>query len=893
MPHPISFSSSAALQQHLLDEVEPDTLVVVPHRRLARQVGHKQRLANLAQGRPAWKPLNFTTLPDWWRELYGNLWPPYALAPALVRLGLWRRAIEAGPPLEGISPDLDWAQALDETHELLLRHALPLDAANPAEPPLVGWRREVTRIYRELLREQGWLAQGEIADYLLANLDKTRRFLPSRLVVVGLQTSAPIEDRWLEAVAQYIPVTRLLMRGNPDHLREGLELPDREEEMAWVAARLLECHHLERLPLHRLAVTSPVMDRYAPRLQSLLRELLGPAEGEDGYAYNLSQGPCLADTPLWKAALLPLAFLAQGERREDLVALLLSPYYQAFQPHQGSLAAWDRRFRDKGAAQGWASLRAVAGSRLSGDPALPGLLTALDKTRSPSGWSRLTGRDWVAWLQEAWQRLQFPGSLEGTEEFQFDQAEAVLRDFALAFGDEVLPSAGVLAWLNHGAGEIVLPGPGVQEAGVQVLGWLEMRGLDFDRVFCLGMNSGAFPGSARPLPLLSQFERERVLGGTQESQDRFARELFETFLGTAPHLTLTRPTLENQEPQVGTPFFLKDWEPRRLPLPSQPHPAWARVPPVRAALSQPEGGQGPRELQGTLVLNLPAELYVTQVGKALGCPLRFVLEDLLGLQELPEIESGLDPRERGEKLHKILARFVDLAHYKMPPESEAPVLLEEAARRELGEAAADVHWQAEWRRWFGDPETPGLLPAWLALERERLDQGWRWLGVEMTFRGLTRPGWPFTLKGRLDRLDFHPQRGEFLIWDYKTGNIPSAAQVFDHREEFQLPGYLCALRDGHTGVDLTDIAGLGAGFICLKSTRDDHLRHQDFAAHKDCWAELLSAWDEDVRRLGELLRAGNFRPAPRPAPRRRDDGACRFCPCILVCHYQGETADQD
>jgi hypothetical protein len=111
------FSSGAALQEVILQEVEPGALVIVPHRRLARQVWHKQRLANLERGAAAWEPLPLMTLPDWWAELYRNLWPPYALAPPLVRLALWRRAIAAAPPLEGTSPDLEWAQALDEAHD--------------------------------------------------------------------------------------------------------------------------------------------------------------------------------------------------------------------------------------------------------------------------------------------------------------------------------------------------------------------------------------------------------------------------------------------------------------------------------------------------------------------------------------------------------------------------------------------------------------------------------------------------------------------------------------------------------------------------------------------------------------------------------------------------------
>jgi RecB family exonuclease len=456
-------------------------------------------------------------------------------------------------------------------------------------------------------------------------------------------------------------------------------------------------------------------------------------------------------------------------------------------------------------------------------------------------------------------------------------------------GEEVLSPAEALAWLRQGIKDAVLPGPGVQEAGVQVLGWLEMRGLDFDRVFCLGMNSGAFPGAARPLPLLSRAEREQVLGGTQESQDQFAGEQFDNLLGTSPHLILTRPAREDQEPQVGTPFFFKDWEEARLPLLSRPDAAWMRASLVQAALSHPEGGEAPGELQGTLNLSLPGELRVTQVGKALSCRCRFVLEDLLGLQELPEIEAGLDPRERGQKLHDVLARFVRQAGPTLPPEAEALALMREAAQEVLGPALTDVHWQAEWRRWFGDGDAPGLLPAWLALERQRLAQGWRWLGAEVAFEGLARPGWPFTLRGRLDRLDFHPESGELMVWDYKTGALPSGTRVFEKQEEFQLPGYLWAVREGRTPIDLGDVKVVCAGFIGLKSCREDHLKHQDFSGKKDGWAEVLECWEEEVRRLGQHLTAGDVRPAPRPAPTRRDEGACRFCKLALICGINRQT----
>jgi len=881
-----NFSSCASLQQFLLTETEPGTLVLVPHRRLARQVWHKQRLANLERGLAAWEPLPLMTLPDWWGELYRNLWPPYAPAPPLVRLALWRRAIKAGPRLEGTTPDLDWAQALDEAHDLLLRHCLSPDQPAPGDPPLVRWRRAVSRIYGELLRENGWLAPAEAPAYLLRALDQKEIPLPAKLFVVGLETPAPLEQSWLEAVSRRLPLTRLFIRGDPAALTPGYELPDQDEEMAWVGARLLECHLNEQVPLHRLAVTSPSLERYAPRFHKVFQELLGPARQENRGAYNFSQGPRLAEAPLWHAALLPLTFLAQGERREDLVALFLSPYYQTLKAHQPFLAACDRHFREKGAAQGWGHLKAAA---LQGFPTLPAIkeMVALLEELWPQGPpSPASGKKWLLWLQEAWQNLGFPGSLDQTESLQYGRLKDLLEDFQVALGDEPLSAAEVLSWLHHAAGAETLPGFGLEEAGVQVLGWLEMRGLDFDRVFCLGMNSAAFPGSARPLPLLSRAERERILGGTQESQDRFAREIYENLLGTAPQVTFSRPLAENQEPQVPTPFFLKNWEKVRMPILSRPEAAWLGVPAVQAALARPEGAGPPGEVKGSVTLALPEELHVTQVGKALGCPLRFVLEDLWGIRDLPEIESGLDPRERGAKLHQILARFATLVDFELPPEEEALEVLQQAARQVLGEALEDIHWQAEWHRWFGDPDTLGLLPAWLALERERQAQGWRWLGAEVTFQGLIRPGWPFTLRGRLDRLDFHPEEGELLVWDYKTGNIPNAPQVFDRLEEFQLPAYLWAVREGLAGVPLNRVAQLSAGFISLKSSRADHLQHQDYPKNKNRWPEVLQSWEEEVRRLGELLRTGALQPDPRPAPTPKNDGACAYCPFSLLCGYR-------
>ena len=99
------FPSGAALQDYLLAHAGPGALAIIPHQRLAHQVWHRQRLAALAAGRPAWEPLPLMTLNAWWSELFKGLWPQAALAPALVRLARWRQALQTAPPPPGPTPD--------------------------------------------------------------------------------------------------------------------------------------------------------------------------------------------------------------------------------------------------------------------------------------------------------------------------------------------------------------------------------------------------------------------------------------------------------------------------------------------------------------------------------------------------------------------------------------------------------------------------------------------------------------------------------------------------------------------------------------------------------------------------------------------------------------------
>jgi RecB family exonuclease len=881
------FATSDELQDFLLREAR-GSLVVVPHQRLARQVWHRQREKELAAGRAAWEPLPLITLQAWFADLFRSLWPREVQAPGLTRLALWRRALKETPPPEGPSSELAWAQALDEAHGLLCRHQLPTLDDFPLEPPLISWRRRVTRTYSRLLREGAWIGPEEVPALLLAALEAGRLKLPDAVLVVGLETPGPAEADWLKAAARYTRIEYLQVRGHPGAVKEAVVLPDPGQEVEWVAAELLAA--AREFPLHRLAVTSLDLARYNQPLQRVLRELLGPARGSGGWAYNFSQGPSLTETPLFQAALLPLKFAVQ-ERREDLVSLLLSPYYGAFRPLEGRLPRWDRIFREQRVVQGWDRLRRSISRQV--EPAeSEETLASLDRLREGLHLAAASGREWVSRLQSAWTALGFPASLAEGEAGHLNQLSALLAELSRTLGSDRLTAGELQEWLTHGAGLLDLAGPGIQDAGIQVLGLLETRGLAFSRVFCLGMNSGAFPPPPRPLPLLSPREKQAVLGGTYQSQHHFAAELYHNLLAAAPEIILTRPRVTDEEERVGTPFFTGEWEPRESAPLSTPQAAWLRSLAVKAAFESYSLPAFPGYADRVFQLSLPVQLSVSQAATALRCPCRFLLEHRLAVAELPEIEAGLDPRERGELLHAVLARFAGEFQQVLNREgvwdpAKARRLLAEAARETLAEGLDDLHWQAELDRWLGDDAS--LLYEWLRKEEERYHQGWRWHSLETVFRDLHRPGWLFSLRGRIDRIDHHPEECRLMVWDYKSGATPGAKQVFEEGDEYQLPCYLLALREGRVEVP-PEVADLGAGFIGLKSSREKHLRYEDFMKHAARWAAVLESLEKRLAALGRRLAAGDFGPNPTPAPSGKDSGACRYCSYTLICGFIPEAA---
>lgn len=885
------FPTSAALQEFLLT-LGPGGLVVVPQMRLAHQVWRRQRQAARTRGLAAWEPLAMTTLTAWWQQLWQQAWLPSRPASVWQRLVFWLNALEATPFQGQTLAELVWAALLDETYDLWQRYQLPAPEATSVSSPLIAWRQAVFQNFTDLTNAHQVQTGNQIPRVLLQALTEGKIDLPDYIVVVGLETPAPVEEQWLQSVARWRPLLWLHLWGpeSQEIYPTVVPLPDQRQEMEWVVAQVLKM--AQEVPLHRLAITAANLADYLEPLRRIFAELLGPPATAAGGCYNFSLGSTLAQAPLFQAALLPLTFRLAGEQRQDLLSWLQSPYYGVWQDWQKTILAWDWTWRQENLGYGWPALK-TAGQKVAPVEASEGLIARLDQALGMLPAGPITMAAWQEHLRQLWQLLRFPHCQEKTEFEHWRRLQGLLTQLAAAAGDRPWSAASLVEWLSWGAARQDLPGEGSGEAGIQIQGLLELRGLDYEAVFCLGLHMGQFPPPPRTLPLLTSAERAVVLGGTYTSQHKFAEIAYRSLLAAAPRLTLTWPCTYQEEEQIGSELLagLLPAEQRLFSALSHLDAGWLRSPAVRAAFGHPKA-QVWQPVAEHLHLPLPAQMSLTALEKALACPCQFLLGDLLGIEPLPEVETGLTSLLRGQVLHQVVyiftRRFADLlAHGGTWDDAAALELLQAVAVAVVRQQPDDPHWQAELARWLA-PEV-GLLRRWLAMEKDRYREGWRWLAMEQIFAGLQLPGWPATLRGRLDRIDLHPEH-DLMIWDYKTGEIPSKKALCTPRRQFQLAGYLAAVQQRRVKVPRR--RDVRAGIIGLKSIRQNHLKFEDYSLSAADWQEIVGQKMAALSDMGRRLGEGNFAPDPEPPPPNRDS-ACRYCAFDLLCGFAGSAGEEE
>lgn len=213
----------------------------------------------------------------------------------------------------------------------------------------------------------------------------------------------------------------------------------------------------------------------------------------------------------------------------------------------------------------------------------------------------------------------------------------------------------------------------------------------------------------------------------------------------------------------------------------------------RAVLSEPapDVAAYPATTQPAPVLPaelLPKVMTASAYNSLMACPYQFFSRHALGIRE-PDDED-LSKRDYGILVHRALDRF----HREVPvvsvldPQSAELALIhasEQVFRDDIERDFLAHGWLAKWR---------AQIPAYIAWQRAREAEGWRWEGGEIKARvALHLPsGEEITVEGRIDRIDSIDDNGivQRAVIDYKTGQAKKLREVLSAPgEDVQLPFY--------------------------------------------------------------------------------------------------------
>ena len=222
------------------------------------------------------------------------------------------------------------------------------------------------------------------------------------------------------------------------------------------------------------------------------------------------------------------------------------------------------------------------------------------------------------------------------------------------------------------------------------------------------------------------------------------------------------------------------------------------------------------------------------------CPFRFFAQELLNLRPLRDPEDDDSALKRGNLVHRILYRFY-AAHGEAAERAEN--LAENIAKlRRQGRQVAEemkltgFFWERELERLLGSDggEREGVLPRFLRLQAAStnpavpthfelsfgsypgMGEGDQQSTTELYAIDDPETGSEVRIAGKIDRID-RTADGSFVVFDYKTGRMPSVADI-DTGLNLQLPLYLLAAESLFGELELRQ--GAGAAYLMLRDLED-------------------------------------------------------------------------
>ncbi|MDZ4716272.1 MAG: PD-(D/E)XK nuclease family protein [Cytophagales bacterium] len=442
-----------------------------------------------------------------------------------------------------------------------------------------------------------------------------------------------------------------------------------------------------------------------------------------------------------------------------------------------------------------------------------------------------------------------------------------------------------------------IPFTGEPLKGLQIMGVLETRNLDYKNVFVLSLNEGALPASGNKASYVPYNIRKAYSLPTAEHQDAMYAYLFYRVLQRAENVFLFYNTETDILGQGEMSRFVQQillesgWKIQRKVLhsPVQPRP----ITPITIEKSE-------QVLQDLTKLNEGNKNFKGISPSALNtyidCPLQFYLKHVAKIREPKEVEENLDARLFGNLLHNVMEKF----YRRIQEKKKSPIIqstdfehYKETVSQLIDEAFI-LHYGIEAGRKLIYEGQRLVVREVIRSFVERIvehDKAYTPFTIEGLERGEllyyakieNAPG-QAVLSGKIDRLD---RKGDVVrVLDYKTGrgdlDFASLESLFDgsgprNRAVFQTLIYALLYRANHNTAGVR----LAPGLISRLNLFDEALDHR-LILNKIPVDDAEPLLEEFEGRLKSLLEE-MFDPNT-PFKQTQNLEACKFCLFQNICY---------
>lgn len=399
--------------------------------------------------------------------------------------------------------------------------------------------------------------------------------------------------------------------------------------------------------------------------------------------------------------------------------------------------------------------------------------------KSLNGWARLT--------ESALRELGLRGAMEAGLSWDGQEAGRQLLALleGLAYEGKSTPAKFGFAEWRAMLGTLLESTPCIEDDRDCRVVMLPLSGTPlrrFDAVIMLGADAAHLPLLADSAPAFAGHVRRELGLSSRETRQRMQLREFAELLNANPEVVLCWQAVRDGEPNAASPWIerlrLVLEQNGRCGLPAH-HAAFQErrlraSPPRRPAPSAPE--------------LLPGVLSATAYNSLVACPYQFFATRMLGMASLEELTELPEKRDYGGWLHAILKAYhesirdnpVDIAaRERLLRDITDQVFRDALVPGSAAPGALVLGYYARWQK---------AIPAYLEWAGEREANGWRFaFGEQILERSLEWEGGQIVLRGRVDRIDEHPD-GSRAILDYKTQGVQVLRETMregdDHRLAF-------------------------------------------------------------------------------------------------------------